>query len=71
MRMNEETLEKIFFFFFTTKFTARGLGLAAVHGFVRSNGGDVKVESTPGQGTRFRILLPAAPVESRAHSMAS
>ena len=57
--MNQETLEKIFDPFFTTKSTGRGLGLAAVLGIVRGHKGAVKVYSTPGQGTTFKLLFPA------------
>jgi signal transduction histidine kinase len=69
--MNEETQKKIFDPFFTTKFTGRGLGLAAVHGFVRSNRGGVQVDSAPGNGTRFRIFMPAMPVEAKSRGVAS
>jgi len=58
--MSEAIKEKIFDPYFTTKEkgVGTGLGLAVVHGIVKSHGGEVSVESKPGRGTTFEVLLP-------------
>ncbi len=56
--VDEAQIEQLFDPYFTTKFTGRGLGLAVVLGTVTAHGGALSVESRPGEGTTFRVLLP-------------
>jgi len=60
--MSAELQERIFEPFFTTKKFGKGtgLGLSQVYGFARNTGGAIRVESSPGQGTRMALYLPAA-----------
>ena len=60
--IDPQNLKKIFDPFFTTKAQNRGtgLGLAVSYGIIREHSGTMSVESTPGQGTSFRIALPLA-----------
>ena len=57
--MSRETLARIFEPFLTTKFSGRGLGLAAVLGIVQRHHGALFVESELGRGSVFRLLLRA------------
>ena len=58
--MDTETVARIFDPFFTTKFTGRGLGLSTVLGIVRAHRGGLHVKSSPGQGSTFKVFLPAS-----------
>ncbi len=59
--MDERTLQRIFDPYFSTRPRGRGtgLGLPIVQSLVRTLGGEVTVESTPGKGARFEVWLPA------------
>jgi signal transduction histidine kinase len=55
-----EHLGRIFDLYFTTKDHGTGIGLSMVYRIVQMHDGEVEVQSTPGRGTTFRILLPRA-----------
>ena len=61
--IDKKNLSRIFDPFFTTKPTGEGtgLGLSVSYGIVKNHGGDIRVESVPGEGSTFSIILPKTP----------
>jgi PAS domain S-box-containing protein len=57
--MDEATISRLFEPFYTTKFTGRGLGMSVVLGIIKSHDGALQLFSKLGQGTSFKVYLPA------------
>ncbi len=60
--MDNETQNRIFEPFYTTKFTGRGLGMSAVLGIIRSHYGALQLSTTLGIGTTFKVYFPLSAV---------
>jgi|GEM_PF-4913342 len=56
--MDDEVLNRIFEPFYTTKFTGRGLGMAAVSGIIKKHNGAIQIRTKKGEGTTFILYLP-------------
>ncbi|MFP5391367.1 MAG: response regulator [Gammaproteobacteria bacterium] len=68
--MGSAVLQRAFEPFFTTKPTGQGtgLGLSMAYGFVKQSGGEIAIDSTPGQGTRVKIYLPRSAAAAQART---
>ncbi len=60
--MTEEVAAKVFDAFYSTKPGGSGLGLPTTRKIVEAHGGEISVQSEPGQGTRFLVRLPLGEV---------
>ncbi len=58
--ISQEHLQRIFDLYFTTKAKGSGIGLSMVYRTVQMHDGEIEVQSVPGAGTTFRVLLPQA-----------
>ena len=63
--INPENMEQIFQPFYSTKGEVKGtgLGLSVSHGIIQNHQGEIRVESQPGKGATFTVLLPIKGVE--------
>jgi len=70
--MDVAVLDRLFDPFFTTKDVGKGtgLGLSVVHGIVSAHGGEIRIESTPDEGTRAAVYLPELDQEQTADAVA-
>jgi two-component system sensor histidine kinase PilS (NtrC family) len=66
--IQKENISRVFYPFFTTKDRGSGLGLSIVHRVIETHQGRVHVESQPGQGTRFTLLLPVGQETGKGHT---
>ncbi|MBT0652508.1 PAS domain S-box protein [Geobacter luticola] len=69
--MSDETYNRIFEPFYTTKFTGRGLGMSAILGIVTTQGGNLQLFSQVGKGTTFKVYLPLLNSDSAFHEAPS
>lgn len=64
--ISPDAIQRIFDPFFTTKPSGTGLGLSICHELVRAHGGEIRVMSAEGQGTKVRVVLPVREGEASA-----